>query len=220
MQQAKSTRPFATAGSGRDYAERRYRGFFQRLVARREQALANRLLDRSADACNGHIVDLPCGYGRFYPLLKRHGLQVSAMDQSHSMVEIYRDRGGFSEQDHAERADVLQPLPAAAAAAGRALCIRLFQHLHHPELRVQALRTLGANGRQIVMTYYDAGNLHYWSKHALMRLKRKPVRVKMINRRQFDREVAEAGLRIVERIPLLRGIHAQTWVLLAPAASR
>ena len=217
MQQARSTKPFRQADSGRDYAVRRYRGFFQRLVARREQRLAARLLEHPHPTCNGHIADIPCGYGRFYPLLKGMNLRVSAMDQSQAMVDIYSGNAEFCDGDHAEQADVLKPLPATADGASRALCVRLFQHLHHPELRIKALRTLAANQRQIVMTYYDDGSLHYWSKRLLMRLKGKKVRVKMIPRRDFESEVAEAGLRIVKRIKLFPGIHAQTWVLLAPA---
>lgn len=218
MQQAESTKPFRSNRSGKTYRQRRYRGVFQRLVAWREHQLARRLLAVPYAGCNGHIVDMPCGYGRFYSLLRSHNLSVSAMDQSQAMVDLYRESSGFRDvEDHAERADILQPLPARASEAGRAFCIRLFQHLHHGELRVAALRTLAANERQIVMTYYDDGCLHYWSKKALMWLKGKKVRVKMIPRTTFESEVAEAGLRIVKRIKLLPGLHAQTWVVLAPA---
>ena len=94
--------------------------------------------------------------------------------------------------------------------------MRLFQHLHHPELRVRALQTLAGDGRQIVMTYYDDGSLHYWTKRAAMRLKGKKVRVKMIPRAAFESEVEQAGLRVLKRVKLFPGIHAQTWVLLAP----
>lgn len=214
--QSQSTRPFHRPTSGRRYTQRRYSGFFQRIVARREQALAARLLDHPYAGCNGHIVDMPCGYGRFYPLLKEKKLRVSAMDQSQAMVDICSEQHGFADEDHAEQADVLKPLPARAAEASRALCVRLFQHLHHPELRIQALRTLGANRRQVVMTYYDDASLHYWSKRLLMRLKGKKVRVKMIRRADFESEVTQAGLRVVKRIKLFPGLHAQTWVLLAP----
>jgi SAM-dependent methyltransferase len=216
VQQSRSTRPFHRPASGRRYAERRYRGFFQRLVARREQALASRLLAHPHPECNGHIVDIPCGYGRFYPLLKQQNFKVSAMDQSQAMVDIYREHENFADADHAEQADVLKPLPARAAGASRALCVRLFQHLHHPELRIKALQTLGANRRQVVMTYYDDASLHYWSKRLLMRLKGKKVRVKMIRRADFESEVEQAGLQIIKRIKLFPGLHAQTWVLLAP----
>lgn len=178
--------------------------------------LAARLLAYPYSDCNGHIVDMPCGYGRFYPLLKQHDFRVSALDQSQAMVDICREQADFAVTDHAERADVLKPLPEGASGASRALCVRLFQHLHHPELRIQALRTLGGNRRRIVMTYYDDGSLHYWSKRLLMRIKGKKVRVKMIRRADFESEVAQAGLRIIKRIKLFPGLHAQTWVLLAP----
>ncbi|WP_353220829.1 methyltransferase domain-containing protein [Salinisphaera sp. S4-8] len=219
MRQAESTRPFQKSDAGRRYAKRRYRGFFQRVVAWREQRLAARLLARPHADCNGHIVDLPCGYGRFYPLLKQMNFQVSALDQSQAMVDIYRDHTDFGERDHAQQADVLQALPEQAHSARRALCVRLFQHLHDPALRVRALQTLAGDGRQIVLTYYDDACLQYWSKRALMRLKGRTVRVKMIPRAAFEAEVAQAGLRIVERVPLFAGLHAQTWVLLTPASS-
>lgn len=217
MQQHKSTKPFGDLKSGRGYRNRRYRGVFQRLVAWREQRLARHLLAYPYSGCNGHIVDIPCGYGRFYPLLRTMGLRVTAMDQSQAMVELYRTSNSFRpEEDDAQRADILQPLPADASTAGRAFCIRLFQHLHDTELRRQALQTLAGNGRRIVMTYYDKGCLHYWSKRALMWLKGKPVRVKMIAHAEFESEVAAAGLRVIKRIKLLPGLHAQTWVLLEP----
>jgi len=216
VQQSRSTRPFHRPASGRRYAVRRYRGFFQRIVAWREQALAARLLAHRHPECNGHIIDMPCGYGRFYSLLKQRNFTVSAMDHSQAMVDIYGEQENFADDDHAEQADVLKPLPARAASASWALCVRLFQHLHHPELRIKALRTLGANRRQVVMTYYDDGSLHYWSKRLLMRLKGKKMRVKMIRRADFESEVAQAGLRIVKRIKLFPGLHAQTWVLLVP----
>ncbi len=217
MPQSATTPPFGSAGSGRGYAKSRYKGFFQKLVARREQYLAKRLLCHHNVEPGGHAMDIPCGYGRFYPLLKRLGFQVSAMDQSQAMVQICQEQDGFRAEDHAVQADVLRPLPSGPDRATVALCVRLFQHLHHSPLRIQALRTLAGNRRQIVMTYYDRGCLHYWSKRLLMRLKGKPVRIKMIARSQFESEVAEAGLRVKRRIKLLPGIHAQTWVLLEPA---
>lgn len=180
--------------------------------------MAERLLRSDITAgSERHIIDMPCGYGRFYPLLKRLGFRVSAMDQSQSMVTICRDQPDFQDGDTAEAANILKTLPGDAEAANQALCVRMFQHLHDSPLRVQALRTLGGNNRRVVMTYYESGCLHYWSKRLLMFLKRKPVRIRMISRSQFASEVAEAGLQIEERIKLFPGFHAQTWVRLRRA---
>ena len=218
MEQSPFGRPFQTEGSGQRYKDKRYGSFLQRQVARREHRIAEKLLISLGLSSGEHIVDLPCGYGRFLPLLKAHGLRVSAMDQSQSMVDICREHAVFDpDRDQAMAADVLQPLPEAANGAVAGFCIRLFQHLHNPRARVLALRTLGANRRRLVLTYYDRGCMHYWTKRALMALKRKPVRIKMIARSEFEAEVAEAGLRVVRRVKLIPGIHAQTWVTLAPA---
>lgn len=217
MRPTQSNKPFQAENSGRVYRSRRYSSVSQRWVDRREQSVAARLLDESSACCNGHMIDMPCGYGRFYPLLHAKRLRVSALDQSAAMVRLYCENADFDDMfDHAEQADILSTLPEQARSATRAFCIRLFQHLHHSELRVSALRTLAGNRRRVVMTYYDRGCLHYWTKRLEMWLKGKPVRIKMISRARFDAEVAEAGLKIVRRIKLLPGIHAQTWVLLAP----
>lgn len=217
MSRLVNPRPFQDVDSGRDYARRRYKGVFQRLVAWREHRLARRLLRQCAGRDGSRVIDIPCGYGRFFSLLKQLGFQVTAMDQSAAMVEICKELPGFEEGgDRALTADVLEPLPDAVNDTEVALSVRLFQHLHTSEVRVKALRTLGGNKRRVVMTYYDSGCLHYWTKRLAARLRGKHVRINMITRAQFESELAEAGLRIDTRIKLLPGIHAQTWVLLAP----
>src|SRR5699024_518613 len=136
-------RPFQGRNSGRSYTKGRYKGVFQRLVALREQRVARRLLREYAGRRGAHVLDIPCGYGRFYPLLKQHGFRVTALDQSAAMVAICAEQPGFEDgADRALTADVLEPLPAEVNAAELALCVRLFQHLHTREVRLKALRTL------------------------------------------------------------------------------
>lgn len=218
MSQYDNPRPFQCSGSGRSYTKRRYKGTFQTLVALREQHLATYLLRQYAGKPGAQALDIPCGYGRFYPLLKQQGFRVTAMDQSAAMVGICAEQPGFKGcGDRALTADILKPLPDDVNDAELALCVRLFQHLHTREVRIKALQTLGDNNRHVVMTYYDSGCLHYWSKRLLARLRGKRVRINMISRAQFESEVAEAGLRIKSRNKLIPGIHAQTWVALLPA---
>lgn len=218
MSRHANPRPFQCGNSGRVYAKRRYSGFFQKLVASREHYLATRLLRQYAGKPGAQAVDIPCGYGRFYPLLKQLGFRVTAMDQSAAMVEICGEQPGFQDcGDRALTADILNALPDDVNEAEVALCVRLFQHLHTREVRLKALQTLGANNRHVVMTYYDSGCLHYWTKRLVARLRGKRVRINMLSRAQFESELAEVGMRIGSRNKLLPGIHAQTWVTLLPA---
>jgi len=209
-------RPFQEKHTAEKYAEKRYKGMFQRLVNKREQAIAKRLLHAESGS-QVHAIDLPCGYGRFYALLKELGFRVTALDQAEEMVRVCQKLHDFGDEDQAMTADVLKPLPAEAKDANVAFSARLFQHLHTSEVRVQALKTLGSNNRRVVMSYYDSGCLHYWTKRLAARLQGKRVRINMITREQFESEVATVGMRVETRIKLMPGIHAQTWVTLAPA---
>lgn len=218
MSRLVNPRPFQNEDSGRDYAKRRYKGFFQRLVAWREYRIATRLLGEHTRSNDAQAIDIPCGYGRFYSLLKYFGFHVTALDQSAAMVQICEELPGFRDAgDRAQTADVLEPLADEVNQAELALSVRLFQHLHTSEVRVKALKTLADNNRNVILTYYDSGCLHYWTKRLAARLQGKNVRINMITREQFESELAEAGLRINKRVKLLPGIHAQTWVSLLPA---
>ncbi|MDD8026506.1 MAG: hypothetical protein PHI34_08320, partial [Acidobacteriota bacterium] len=61
--------PFTSEGV-RDYERQRYKSWDQRLVQSRERKLTRRLFRAAGPAATaGLVLDLPCGYGRFAPLL-------------------------------------------------------------------------------------------------------------------------------------------------------
>lgn len=211
-----TTRAAVVDGKVGEYARKRYRSFFQRLVDRREQGLLRRLLAERFGSRIPHVVDLPCGYGRFHELLKGFHCRITSLDVNPHMVALTRDTTQRSPADRTAEADVLQRLPKAAEDADLAFCIRLLQHLHDSDKRSAALRNLRGPGRPVLVSYYDRACLHAWTKRLASRLTGRPVRIRMIARRQFEAEVARAGLRVRRRVKLLPLIHAQTFTLLEP----
>lgn len=211
-----TTRSETADGNVGEYARKRYRGFFQRLVDRREQRLLQRLLTERFGERIQHVVDIPCGYGRFHELLKEFGCRITSLDRNPHMVARTRHAAQQATDDRVAEADVLKALPPVADDADLAFCIRLMQHLHGDDHHGTALRNLRGRGRTVLVSYYDRGCLHAWTKRLVSLLRGRPVRVRMVPRRRFEADAARAGLRIRRRVRLLPLIHAQTFVLLEP----
>ncbi len=179
-------KPFRSEGAVEYYESKRYKSSIQRRVDQREQSTLRELLRDHVGEGGKHVLDLPCGYGRFLPLFHGLGYRVTSMDISEAMTDYVRKRPDFGPNDHAEAADVRAGLPLEDGSIDAVCCIRLFQHFHYPEWRQQALKEFArVSNRYAMVTFYDSGCLHYWSKRLLAWLKRKPVRVQMISRETF-----------------------------------
>lgn len=208
-------KPFASDDSVEYYESKRYKTSIQRRVDLKEQQTLRELLRDFAGEGDRHVLDLPCGYGRFLPLFHGLGYRVSSMDISEAMTDYVRRRADFGPHDIAQAADIREGLPLEDGSVDVTCCIRLFQHFHYPEWRQQALREFARVSRRYVMvTFYDRACLHYWSKRLLAALRGKPVRVQMISRQEFEVDARAAGLKVVQYRPWLPRIHAQTFTML------
>lgn len=209
------TVPFASTKKVAGYKSKRYTSSMQKRVDRREQDTLSGLLKDYVGEGDKKALDLPCGYGRFLPLLHGLGYAVTSMDISPAMVEHVRNCEDFGDKDHAEVGDVREGLNLPEGSLDVTCCIRLFQHLHYPEWRQEALRAFAkVSSRWVMVTFYDRKSVHYWTKRLVCMLKGKPMRVQMISRAQFEADAAAAGLRVVEYRPWLPGVHAQTFTML------
>lgn len=200
------------------YAARRYGSLFQGMVDRREQRIARDLLTDCRHRGARRLVDIPCGYGRFYPLYKALGYEVASLDRSPKMLDGLErhQRLAPADRERVQRADICRPLPLDERM-DLAVSIRMFQHIPSRASRRDALSALSeASGGQVLLTYYDRRCLHYWTKLLLMRLKGRRMRINMLSRRTIGEDLASSGLRVARRRRLMPGIHAQTWLLLEP----
>jgi SAM-dependent methyltransferase len=95
------------------------------------------------------------------------------------------------------------------------LSMRLFHHLHEPEERRSVLREFSrAAAGWVILSYYQANALHRLQRVLRRAVKRSRTRIRMINRREFQKEVRGAGFEIVRIFPLFRGIHGHHIALL------
>jgi SAM-dependent methyltransferase len=235
--------PFTPEGV-RDYERRRYRGLDQRLVQAREARIVRKYfkaMERRADGqgtslrgesappgkvqgfsrrgegtAGGLILDLPCGYGRFSPLLIKSGLKLINSDLSFEMVR----RADEKSLRPGVAADAKNGLPFRAGAFGAVFSMRFFHHIHNPAERRAVLAEFArVSSDWAVVSYYRSNALHK-AQRAVRRLRKKsPRRIRMIEGGTFSAEAKDAGFEIIRDTPLFRGLHAARIALLKKAAA-
>ncbi len=203
--------PFTTAGV-KDYERRRYKSWDQRMVQARERRIIRKLFKAAgAAASRGLVLDLPCGYGRFAPLLLELGAHPINADLSFEMVRRAMETSGRP----GLAADAKNGLPFREGTFGAVFCMRLLHHIHDPADRRAILEELGrVSAGWGIVSYYRSNALHK-AQRALRRLRKKtPRKIRMIEGDGFTREAAEAGWTVVREAALFRGLHAARIALL------
>ncbi len=144
-------------------------------------------------------IDVPCGYGRMYPLIKEVSAQVVECDWSFHLLKECRARQ-LATPDPARgwvRATALR-LPYADACVDLIFSARLCHHINAPEEREQYLRELlRVSRRYVLFTYFDAASF----KNRRRELKRLFVNTKSkytMSRDQVARIAAESGYKILQ----------------------
>ncbi|MHB8055567.1 MAG: class I SAM-dependent methyltransferase [Candidatus Aminicenantales bacterium] len=232
---------FTRAGV-RDYEKRRYRGLDQRIVHAREMKIIGKMIARAeADmAMSGRLtsrpgegrlaLDLPCGYGRFTPMLRERGFDVVSADLSVEMARRAAEKAAEFPQSPPGSALGENPergswFPALAADAGRlpfrscvfdlVFSIRFFHHVHAPEDRLAILREFHrATAGYVVVSFYRANGLHTLQRRLRRLFGKSRTNIKMVEPGVFEKAAAEAGFEIVRIAPLFRGLHAYHVALL------
>jgi SAM-dependent methyltransferase len=203
--------PFSSQGV-KDYERRRYRSWDQRLVQARERRIIRRHFRAAGpSASSGLVLDLPCGFGRFAPLLQGLGARPVNADLSLEMgrraMETSR-RPGLA-------AAAKSGVPFRPGTFGAVFCLRLLHHVHDPAERRAILEELGrVSAGWGVVSYYRSNALHK-AQRALRRLRKKsPRRIRMIEGDGFAREAEASGWTVVREAALFRGLHAARIALL------
>jgi len=198
----------------KDYERKRYRGLDQKIVHGREERILRKILKKIGQE-SPLALDVPCGYGRFSSLFLRRGLRLVSSDFSLPMVRRARERSEHPGWPLAVVANLKEGLPFKESSFHSLFSIRFFHHLHLAEEREAILREFSrVSQRYVVLSYYQMNWLHSLQRKLRRLIKRSKTRIKMISRGQLEREVQEAGLRIVRIFPLFRGIHAYKLALL------
>jgi SAM-dependent methyltransferase len=175
--------------------------------ARRTAACEERIVRDLLADCGplADALDVPCGTGRFQDVLR-------TAPGAPRLVSVDASLAMLGEHPDGERlAASVAALPFRAVAFDAVLCARLLHHFKTSAQRTAVMAELARVSRRwVVASYYD---MRSWQ--ALRNGVRRRFRGRWpVPRAVFEADALQAGLTVRARVPLLRGISEQVWVLL------
>lgn len=196
------TDKWSAEGAGEHYAGPR---FSSRVAAERDPRTVERLLERHG--VRGPILDAPCGTGRLTGWLARHGVPVTALDVSASMLAAAPRLGNA--RFVRGRVDAL-PFPDRAFDV--VVSCRFLHHLHEREALATALSELvRVSDRLVIASFWDAASLPQWRVRAGLKRSEGPRGRRAISRDMLRRLVEDSGARVLEFRTGLRFFSQQTF---------
>lgn len=183
--------------------------------AQRELRCLETCLADIAPGCE--VLDLPCGSGRFLPLLLERGYRVTAADCSPHMIDKAR-RFVLSTTDvdvpiQFELRDIMRT-EYRTDRFGAVLCHRLFHHFNEPGTRIAALRELHRiSAGPVIVSFFNSfaiDAIKFRIKHFLRGTR--PTDRIPIPLSQFREEVAESGFLIEQQHSVMWGL-SPLWCL-------
>lgn len=188
------------------YLRKHKEGIGRRLSHLRDEQLARKALTLAGEP--GLVLDLPCGAGRFWPLLaEKPNRVIIGADNSESMIKTALA---------GQPADVVkrvQPLHTSAFdialpdnAVDSIFCMRLLHHIGQAEHRLAILREFERVSRDsVILSLWVDGNFKAWKRH---RAESKRNRDGYQNRfvlpvATVEKEFEQAGFRIQERLDFI-----------------
>jgi SAM-dependent methyltransferase len=157
----------------------------------RDEEIIRDLLGRGP----GHLLDMPCGTGRYLDLEKELGFRITAADYSPTMLAVARKHDDVQ----FVQADAFNP-PFAAETFDAILISRLLFHYRNPEAIIGALLPSLKHGGRMIFDTLNAFSLR-WSASRVIELFRRDA----ARRLYFERPAAMAGkiealgLRVLRR---------------------
>ena len=197
------------------YRAKFHRSWSERINNRHEQRLLARLLNRLPAGTLETALDIPCGYGRLFPLLREVAPRIVESDYSVFMLENARrfhQASGQAAEAYVQN-DALQ-LQFQDRSFDLVLSVRLCHHIRDHAERIRYLREITRVSRSwVIFTYADAAT----AKNMLREVKRRvsSKRPKWTLRRMEVEKVAkEAGFEVHTSVPLSRVFSLHRYVLL------
>jgi ubiquinone/menaquinone biosynthesis C-methylase UbiE len=177
-----------------------------RKLDRYEKAFAQHLLDMIGS--DSHILDIPCGNGRFYGIFTRVR-KLTMADYSENMLAAAREKTNNAKNVEFVRADISN-LPLPDNCAELCFCMRLFHHMKTDEVRLRALSELARISKSYVaLSFYNKSCLRYIMRRTLG----KKIRGNYVTFAHIVDLAKRAGLAPVARFPRLNSIEQQCLVV-------
>jgi len=147
------------------------------------------------------VLDLPCGTGRFTSRILDHGWKLINGDISGPMLARAREYGAGKPNLLGSARMNAEHLPFADGALDLVISIRFLMHVPH-DVRIRIFREYGrVSKRYVVLDVRHKYCVNLWWKKFRKAL---GMRVKVPEHRysvaELERDVSEAGLRIVRKV--------------------
>jgi SAM-dependent methyltransferase len=200
---------YATAADAAGYRDCRFgRSRSGRRIDAAERRLVADLVARLG--VRGTVLDVPCGTGRFIPVLASAGCPVLAGDVSAEMLAVARRAALEAGAACACVALDARRVPVPDGSVELAMAMRLLHRVREPAERVAVLRELGRASRRWVL-------FSFYNRRSLRGLRdRLRGRYGGETRAAIRRDLAEAGLTLERFLPV--GPLARQTLVLARVA--
>ena len=181
-------------------------GLGRRLSHWREQQLASKALALVDEP--GLVLDLPCGAGRFWPLLaQKSNRAIIGADSSESMVRI------AMQAQPAHVVKRVQPMHTSAFdialpdnAVDSIFCMSLFHHIGEAEHRLAILREFERVTRDsVILSLWVDGNFKAWKRKRAEKIRGQEGYQNrfVLPAATVEKEFEQAGFHIQERLDFL-----------------
>ena len=204
-----------------EYLHKHQDGLSRRLSHWRDEQMARHALKLAGDP--GLVLDLPCGAGRFWPLLAENPNRlIFAADNSAVMLDIAEASQPMEVQKQVEtyRTSAFA-IDLAANAVDCIFCIRLLHHIEQAEHRLAILREFHRVSRDtVILSLWVDGNYKAWKRKRLEQRRAAEGRAEqnqnrfVVARDVIENEFRQAGFKIIGQQDFLPGYAMwRTYVL-------
>jgi len=184
-------------------------GLARRLSNWREIQVASKAL-KIADH-PGIVLDLPCGAGRFWPMLKeKKSRVVIAADNSADMLDVAREgHPWYSEQGINCLQTSVFAINLPDSSVDSILCMRLLHHIGSAKDRCAMLKELHRVTRDtVIISLWVDGNYKAWRRSKMEKRREshgnKPTQNRyVVSRATIEREFSSVGFGIVTYLDFL-----------------
>ena len=192
------------------YLQKHQNGLWRKLSHQRDEQLARKALSLAGDP--GLVLDLPCGAGRFWPMLaEKPNRNIIGADYSAAMLDI------ACKSNPASITKRVQPLQTSAFAidlppnaVDSIFCMRLLHHVGQSSDRMALLQEFHRVTRDsVIVSLWVDGNFKAWKRQRLEHRRAREGGQESYQNRfvlpaaQVESEFERAGFRVQKHLDFL-----------------
>ncbi len=198
-----------------NYFRKHQHGLARRLSNWRDMQIARKALELAGNP--GLVLDLPCGAGRFWPVLAEHPTRVViGADNSADMLEVARSMQPLALSGRIQTMQTSAfAIDLPEAAVDSVFCMRLLHHIGEAGHRRQMLSEMHRVTRDtVIVSLWVDGNIKAWRRRKLEEKRAARGQAGYQNRFVIPAATAEAefsaaGFDIIARLDFLP--HYAMW---------